>query len=82
MSDIHTEHTIRADRAKAMLGDKLFQEVMQTVEDAYIGYWRRATDPAVREQAWHALKSIEHVRTELQSIADNQVVTAFNKRLR
>jgi hypothetical protein len=72
----------RAAQAKQMLNDPLFKEVMQTVEDAFVGYWKRAGDPASRENAWHALKSIELVTTELQSIADNQAVTAFNKRLR
>jgi hypothetical protein len=77
-----TEADKRSAQAKQMLNDPLFQEVMQTIEDAFVGYWKRADNPVVRENSWYALKSIEHVRTELQSIADNQAVTAFNKRLR
>lgn len=68
--------------AKQMLADPLFTEVLKTVEEAFIGHWRRAADPGTRENAWHALNSLELVKIELKSIADNAAVTAFNKRMR
>lgn len=77
-----TDAEKRSAMAKQMLADPLFKEVIQTVEDAFVGYWKRAADSVSRENAWHAMKSLELVQAELQSIADDASVTAFNIRRR
>lgn len=69
-------------RAKALIADELVKEVFQRIEEALIFKWRTAADTGTRENSWHALKALELVQIEIQSIADNAAVTAFNKRLR
>jgi hypothetical protein len=79
---VMTDVERRSAMAKQMINDPLFREVLNTVEEAFIGHWRRAADSGTRENAWHALKALELVQTELQSIADGAAVTAFNRRMR
>jgi hypothetical protein len=70
----------RSAYAQQLMKDDLFQEIMQTIEDGFILHWRHATVPDVRENAWHGLKGLELFKMQLQSVADDKAVTAFNRR--
>lgn len=71
---------IKSQRAKAILGDPIFKEVLASMEEALFVAWRNATRTEVREETWHRLKAVGMLREELDRIAIDGDVSRWNRR--
>jgi hypothetical protein len=69
----------REDRAKALLGDPIFNEAWDTLRQRFLDTWENSQpeDMTARENAWQSLKNL----TELKQHFESLVMTGeFNQR--
>ena len=70
--------------AKAMANDKAVQEVLRRLKERAVDDW--ASSPpeadAKRLDAYHMVRAIASLETELTALASEPDVTRFNRRLR
>lgn len=59
----------RGRRAEALLGDPLFEDVLQNLESYYIEKWRRGESLQARENAHRYVTLIGRLREDLTSQA-------------
>ena len=69
-------------KAKALLEDTLFQQVLDSLEARYISEWRNAppADLQKREGAYAAIRALEDIKGKLGSMANAPKVEAHNNR--
>lgn len=63
----------KIDRAKTLLGDEFFQELLQAQKDTFKSYIFSSAEHDVegRERALVKLKALEEFEASIQSIVDN-----------
>jgi hypothetical protein len=70
--------------AKSLITDRAFLEVLRRLESRYSDDWKRS-DPdrsIYREHAYHMVRAIDELRGELEALASEPDVAAYNRRLR
>jgi hypothetical protein len=70
--------------AKAFAGDKLFNEIFERLTEKYIQTWATSDpgDAVVRDDAYHMVRAVASLRTELTALAAEPDVVKFNSRLK
>lgn len=73
-----------ARRARDLLGDPLFLQVMDSLDARYVSEWRNAlpADLQKREAAYAAIRALEDIRGKIGSLANAPKVVAHNSRKR
>lgn len=71
-----------ARKAKELLGDTLFLQVIESLEARYISEWRNAppADLQKREGAYASIRALEDIKGKLGSLANAPKVEAHNTR--
>lgn len=84
MSVEHWTAEQRSERANELLDDPLIQHVFDTLEMRYVDAWRASKydDYGVREQAYERLMALHEFRADLEMIATDSAIKAFNRRSR
>lgn len=74
----------RSRRAKDFLDDPFIQHVLDTLELKYIDAWRTSAydDSEIRGQAYERLNALHEFRADLEMIATESAINAFNRRSR
>ena len=60
----------RAQHAKRLLDDDLFQEMVLTEEESIQARWRMALTTELRGEAWFELRSLHRLTQRLRSLFD------------
>lgn len=82
MATFEQEDLYRA--AGALKNDKACSEVLRRLEEKYIDAWKSssAQDYDTRDDAYRMVRAIYELRGELNALASEPNVAAFNRRLR
>lgn len=64
----------RADEAAFILRSDVFRETFEALDAECVSQWRRAQDPAVRENAWRTQRTLGLVRDHLQGIIHSYII--------
>lgn len=82
MSSYEQEELWRA--AKNFAGDKLFNEIFERLTERYIQIWATSNpvDADIRDDAYHMVRAVASLRTELTALAAEPDVVKFNSRLK
>jgi hypothetical protein len=74
------ERAARSNRAKALLEDPVLSQILRSVMERATQEWMRssADQPDVRESAWHRVRAVQTVMTEIESVARDSSVRDFN----
>jgi hypothetical protein len=69
--------------AKALVGDKATQAVLQRIQDRIVAEWMGSSPEASakRDDAYHMVRAIAAFRDELTALAAEPSVMQFNRRL-
>lgn len=72
----------RARQARALLESPLFVETFEALSQEYTDDWRSTApnDRDARDDAYHALRALDRVRSRIESVAAGGAVTAHNHR--
>lgn len=71
----------RAEQAKRLLADAMLVDVLTGIEERCMAAWR-GSDPGnaeVREEAYHLLRAVDAIRTEIGEIASGAVKMEINQ---
>lgn len=74
----------RSRRASELLDDPFIQHVLDMMELKYIDAWRSSgqADYEIRDQAYYRLQALHEFRADLEMIATESAIRAFNRRSR
>lgn len=74
----------RSRRAQELLDDPFVQHVLDTLELKYVDAWRTSAyeDYEIRGQAYERLQALHEFRADLELIATESAIRAFNRRSR
>jgi hypothetical protein len=74
----------RSRRAKELLDDPFIEHVLGQLELKYVEAWRTSglNDYDIREQAFTRLQALYEFRADLEVIATESAINAFNRRSR
>lgn len=69
--------------AKSLLSSNGINLIFQALEEDYTSAWRGSsfTDTAIRDEAYHMMRALSSLKTELASIAKSEQINKFNSRL-
>ena len=69
--------------AKSLLSSDGINIIFQALEDQYTSAWKGSsfTDTAVRDEAYHMMRALSSLKSELKSIAKSEQIEKFNSRL-
>ena len=81
MTTFEQEDLYRA--AKALMNDRVTNEVLDRVIQRYVEMWQSSDihDFDKRDDAYRMVRAVGDLRSELQALAAQPDVTAFNRRL-
>jgi len=74
----------RSRRASELLDDPFLQHVLDALELKYVEAWRTSAlnDYDIRDQAYQRLNALHEFRADLEMIATESAIRAFNRRSR
>lgn len=74
----------RSRRAKEILDDPFLEHVLGQLELKYVEAWRTSnlSDYDIRDQAYQRLQALYEFRADLELIATESAINAFNRRSR
>lgn len=74
----------RSRRAKDLLDDPFLEHVLGQLELKYVEAWRTSNlnDYDIRDQAYQRLQALYEFRADLELIATESAINAFNRRSR
>jgi hypothetical protein len=74
----------RSRRAKELLDDPFLEHVLGQLELKYVEAWRTSnlSDYDIRDQAYQRLQALYEFRADLELIATESAINAFNRRSR
>ena len=77
-----TDPIARTTRAKQIVEDVLFSEMLAEIEGQYVNEFRKSdpSNPVAREFAYAKLRALDDLRTQFQKVIDNGAV--LSKRAR
>ena len=80
----HMTAVERSRRAKELLDDPFLEHFLGQLELKYVEAWRTSNlnDYDIRDQAFQRLQALYEFRADLEVIATESAVTAFNRRQR
>ena len=69
--------------AKSLLSSDGINIIFQALEDQYTSAWKGSsfTDTAIRDEAYHMMRALSSLKSELESIAKSEQIEKFNSRL-
>lgn len=69
--------------AKSLLSSHGISVIFQALEQKYAEAWKGSSykDAAIREDAYHMVRALNELKTELESIAKSEDIKKFNSRL-
>lgn len=69
--------------AKSLLSSQGIIVIFQALEDQYTNAWKGSsfTDTANRDEAYHMVRALSALKTQLESIATSEQIKNFNLRL-
>jgi hypothetical protein len=70
-----TEELALAQFAASILRDERWTQFVQSLRDRYTADWLKATDPSLRELAWHRTKVLDELIAELRKAEQRPAYT-------
>lgn len=54
---------------EGILNNKVFKQVLDVINDGFVGGWKKAESPEQREAFWHRVTAISQITKEMERLA-------------